>query len=76
MTHTGSHPQDSCAWLPAYLTDTGTGYLQSNFEAVCPGCKFSFKKENLAVLKFARDLVLDHRNSRDKQKYGLGVYLA
>ncbi|KIP02258.1 hypothetical protein PHLGIDRAFT_130825, partial [Phlebiopsis gigantea 11061_1 CR5-6] len=59
-----------------YLTETGTGYLQSNFEAVCPGCKFGFKKENLAVLKFARDLVLDHRNSKDKQKYGLGVYLA
>lgn len=54
----------------------GTGYFQSKFAATCPGCHFSFNRENLAVLKVVRDIVIDPRNEKDKKQYDYGVYLA
>ena len=60
----------------AYLDSAGKGYAQSAFEAFCPFCEETFNKEHLAVTKFARDLVLDHRDSQYVARYGNGVYLA
>lgn len=60
----------------AYVTQDGTGYLQSKFTATCPACAFSLNKEKLGLLKFTRNAVLDPRNKTDKQHHGHSVYLA
>lgn len=59
----------------AFLTPEGTGYSQHQFTAGCPSCKFSITKENLAVLKYARDIVLDPDAVEDVEKYGKAVFL-
>lgn len=59
---------DSTVYLSADLFDTnfdkssdnsGTGYAQHNFKAICPSCQFEITKDNLAAAKFVHDLVKD-----------------
>ena len=64
-----SYPGSSDHPSLAFLTPEGTGYSQHQFSAGCPSCKFTITRENLAVLKFARDAVLDPSSLADVQKY-------
>lgn len=62
----------------AYLTSDGKGYLQAEFTAECPSssCTDVITKERLAVLKFARDAVLDPNDKTDFRKHSLACYQA
>ncbi|KAJ3557417.1 hypothetical protein NM688_g1477 [Phlebia brevispora] len=59
----------------SYLTSDGGGYSQHLFAAPCPSCQFAITRDGLAVLKFARDVVLDPANVADVQRHGKGVFL-
>ena len=63
-------------YLIAYILPEGAGYLQSKFWATCTSCECRFNRDNLATLKFVRDLVLDPRSEKDRRQYGNSVYLA
>ncbi|KAJ3557415.1 hypothetical protein NM688_g1475 [Phlebia brevispora] len=58
-----------------FLTPEGTGYSQHQFAVGCSSCKFMITKENLAVLKYARDIILDPENPGDVQSHGKAVFL-
>lgn len=70
-----SHRTTSDYYHIAFLSPEGTGYSQHLFSAGCQSCKFTVTREALAVLKFARDVVLDPANPADVQTYEKGVYL-
>ncbi|KAI0339604.1 hypothetical protein BDW22DRAFT_1335746 [Trametopsis cervina] len=55
---------------------SGRGYFQQKFEYPCTSCGFTIKKDSLALLKFVRDLTLDHKSPEDVAAYGSGVYMA
>lgn len=61
--------------MTAYLADGGKGYLQAEFTAQCTNCRATISNEHLAVLKFARDAVVNPQDERNA-KYGLACYQA
>ncbi|EKM50657.1 uncharacterized protein PHACADRAFT_178388 [Phanerochaete carnosa HHB-10118-sp] len=69
-------PSCVAEYAAPFVTQDGTGYLQSKFISKCPSCGFAATKESLAVLKYARDVTLDPRNTDDVKRYGYGVYMA
>ena len=62
-------------WFTAYLAPGDAGWAQNGFARVCNACKFVVSRENLAVNKFARDLVRDPKNLSDVDRFGDAVYL-
>lgn len=60
----------------AFITAEGTGYLQEDFVVQCGNCSVVLTRESLAVVKFARDVVIDPHDPEDNARYKLGVYIA
>ena len=59
----------------AYLAPGETGWAQKGFACVCDACQFVVTRENLAVVKFVRDLIKDPKNLRDVARFGDAIYL-
>ena len=62
-------------WFTAYLAPGKAGLAQEDFKCVCKACGFAVTRENLAVAKFACDLVKDPKNFNDVNRFGDAVYL-
>lgn len=59
---------------PAFMTDAGTGYLQSNFSVRCSNCSQEITKDSLAVRKLAEDLT--RANDSSNRKYLASAFLS
>ncbi|KAI0683786.1 hypothetical protein BC835DRAFT_1422969 [Cytidiella melzeri] len=59
-----------------YINKAGTGYAQQGFQARCQSCEFLYTKVDLAVRKFAHNLVLDHHDPAVVGQYGKSVFMA